>query len=68
MLGAVNDGFAFQAFIWGFEYVADMVATDKGFLVASVCRCHKVEMNGSKFVYDSVDLSRPTGCGAEQFE
>ena len=59
VLGEVNGGFAVQPFISGCEYVVDMVATDDGFFVASVCRVHKVWINGSRFVCDSVDLLDP---------
>jgi biotin carboxylase len=58
-LGEVNSGFAVQPFIRGCEYVVDMVATSDGIFVASVCRSRKVEMNGSRFVCDSVDLLDP---------
>jgi hypothetical protein len=59
VLGEINSGFAVQPFIRGCEYVVDMVATGDGFFVASVCRVHKVEMNNSRFVCDSVDLLDP---------
>ena len=36
-----------------------MVPTDGEFFIASVCRVHKVERNGSRFVCDSVDLLDP---------
>jgi hypothetical protein len=59
VLGEINDGFVVQPFIKGPEYVIDMVATSNWFFVASVCQCHKVERNGSKFVCDYVDLLDP---------
>jgi hypothetical protein len=59
VLGEVNTGFAVQPFISGCEYVVDMVAMGDGFFVTSVCRVHKVEINGSRFVCDSVDLLDP---------
>ena len=59
VLGEINSGFAVQPFIHGCEYVVDMVATGEGFFTASVCRVHKIKMNGSRFVCDSVDLLDP---------
>jgi biotin carboxylase len=59
VLGEINSGFAVQPFIGGCEYVVDMVATGGGFFIASVCRVHKIQMNGSRFVCDSVDLLDP---------
>ena len=59
LLGEINGGFAIQPFIQGCEYVVDMVATREGFFVASVCQCHKVKANGSRFVCKSVDLRDP---------
>lgn len=56
VLGEINTGFAVQPFIQGCEYVVDMVPTGRGLFIASACRVHKVERNGSRFVCDSVDL------------
>ena len=59
VLGEINRGFVVQPFIQGPEFVVDMVATKGGLFVASVCRCFKVERNGSRFVCDFVDLLDP---------
>jgi biotin carboxylase len=59
VLGEINSGFAVQPFIRGSEYVVDLVPTGEGFFIASVCRVYKVEMNGSRFVCDSVHLLDP---------
>jgi predicted ATP-grasp superfamily ATP-dependent carboligase len=59
VLGEINSGFAVQRFIPGYEYVVDMVASGKDVFIAAVCRVHKVNMNGSRFVCESVDLLDP---------
>lgn len=59
VLGEVNSGFVVQPFIRGHEYVVDLVPTGEGFFIASACRVHKVEMNGSRFVCDFVDILDP---------
>lgn len=59
VLGELNDGFVVQPFIKGREYVVDLVPTRQGFFVAAVCRVNKVEINGSRFVCESVDLLDP---------
>jgi biotin carboxylase len=59
VLGEINSGFVVQPFTQGCEYVVDMVPAGKEFFIAAVCRVHKVKMNGSMFVCDSVDLLDP---------
>lgn len=58
-LGEENLGFIVQPFIAGPEYVVDMVAYDGVVVIASVCRYEKIERNGSKFVYESLDTLNP---------
>lgn len=58
-LGEINLGFIVQPFISGPEYVVDMVAFEGTFVVASVCKYTKVNKNGSRFVYESLDTLDP---------
>lgn len=58
-LGETNLGFIVQPFIAGPEYVVDMVAFDGHYIVATVCKYTKIQRNGSRFVYESLDTLDP---------
>ncbi|KTC57180.1 hypothetical protein AO262_03875 [Pseudomonas fluorescens ABAC62] len=58
-LGEFNLGFIVQPFVTGPEYVVDMVAFDGKYTIATVCKYTKVQRNGSKFVYESLDTLDP---------
>ncbi|MBY8950141.1 MULTISPECIES: ATP-grasp domain-containing protein [unclassified Pseudomonas] len=58
-LGEINLGFIVQPFISGPEYVVDMVAFGGEYIIATVCKYTKIDKNGSKFVYESLDTLDP---------
>lgn len=59
-LGEVNLGFIVQNFISGPEYIVDMVAFGSTYIVAAICKCHKITLNGSKFVYGALETINPS--------
>lgn len=57
--GEKNNAFLVQEFIEGTEFVVDMVVDHSGIYTASLCRYHKGEYNGSRFVYEYMEMLNP---------
>lgn len=58
-LGVRNSGYLVQAFVSGPEYVVDLVASAAGTLVVGLSRYRKAEHNGSRFVYEGLEVLDP---------
>lgn len=58
-LGMRNSGYLVQAFVAGPEYVVDMVASATGTLVVGLSRYRKAAHNGSRFVYEGLEVLDP---------
>lgn len=55
-LGIKNDGYILQSFETGDEFVVDMIVQDDNIFICSLCVYKKGHHNGSKFVYENMQM------------
>ena len=63
-LGEPKGRYLIQEFVSGPEYVVDMVVSAQGIHVSSLCRYRKAEHNGSRFVYEGLEVLDPNDAGS----
>ncbi|OTA15306.1 phosphoribosylglycinamide synthetase [Xenorhabdus beddingii] len=58
--GELNDNYLIQEFIFGDEYVVDMISDKGKTYVSSLCKYSKGKYNGFNFVYESLEILDPS--------